>query len=95
MRTSVPDVESAAAQFRGKVGFRALFSTGTSQAVIVIGLRSFIGLLTTYVLSTWLPRSTQDNSAEAGLAMLLLAVVWPLLLLVNLPRGVSTADRPG
>lgn len=51
-----PDVE--------KTGFAGIFSRSFLPGTILIGFMSFIGLLATYGLNTWLPKIMQSNGAS-------------------------------
>jgi AAHS family benzoate transporter-like MFS transporter len=72
---SGPGVGPEVTRPRGKVGFVALFSTRYLAGTVLIGLMSFIGLLLTYGLNTWLPQIMQDNGAEAEGSLLFLLVL--------------------
>lgn len=47
-----------------KTGFAGIFSRTFLPGTILIGLMSFIGLLSTYGLNTWLPKIMQANGAS-------------------------------
>lgn len=47
-----------------KTGFAGIFSGSYFRGTILIGLMSFIGLLSTYGLNTWLPEIMQSNGAS-------------------------------
>ena len=49
----------------GRTGFAALFSRAYLPGTILIGTMSFIGLLSTYGLNTWLPQIMQENGTSA------------------------------
>lgn len=46
-----------------KTGFAAIFSRAYLPGTVLIGAMSFIGLLSTYGLNTWLPEIMQSNGA--------------------------------
>ncbi|SER87359.1 MFS transporter [Corynebacterium cystitidis] len=46
-----------------KTGFSGIFSRSFLPGTVLIGLMSFIGLLSTYGLNTWLPKIMQANGA--------------------------------
>lgn len=48
-----------------KTGFAGIFSRSYLPGTILIGVMSFIGLLSTYGLNTWLPKIMQSNGASA------------------------------
>ena len=48
-----------------RTGFAALFSRAYLPGTILIGAMSFIGLLSTYGLNTWLPQIMQENGTSA------------------------------
>lgn len=48
-----------------RTGFAALFSGAYLPGTILIGAMSFIGLLSTYGLNTWLPQIMQSNGVSA------------------------------
>lgn len=48
-----------------RTGFAALFSRAYLPGTVLIGTMSFIGLLSTYGLNTWLPQIMQDNGTSA------------------------------
>ena len=48
-----------------KTGFAGIFSRSYLPGTILIGAMSFIGLLSTYGLNTWLPKIMQSNGASA------------------------------
>ncbi|WIM67771.1 aromatic acid/H+ symport family MFS transporter [Corynebacterium breve] len=48
-----------------KSGFAGIFSRSYLPGTILIGTMSFIGLLSTYGLNTWLPKIMQANGASA------------------------------
>ncbi|WP_235840436.1 MFS transporter [Corynebacterium yudongzhengii] len=48
-----------------KTGFAAIFSGSYLIGTILIGVMSFIGLLSTYGLNTWLPKIMESNGATA------------------------------
>ena len=48
-----------------KTGFAGIFSRSYLFGTILIGLMSFIGLLSTYGLNTWLPKIMQSNGATS------------------------------
>lgn len=47
-----------------KTGFAAIFSRSYLAGTVLIGAMSFIGLLSTYGLNTWLPKIMQSNGAS-------------------------------
>ncbi|MHA2787806.1 MFS transporter [Corynebacterium sp. S7] len=48
-----------------KTGFAGIFSRSYLPGTILIGVMSFIGLLSTYGLNTWLPKIMQANGASS------------------------------
>ncbi|QGU04132.1 MFS transporter [Corynebacterium comes] len=48
-----------------KTGFAGIFSRAYLPGTLLIGIMSFIGLLSTYGLNTWLPKIMQANGASA------------------------------
>ncbi len=48
-----------------KTGFAGIFSRSYLIGTLLIGAMSFIGLLSTYGLNTWLPKIMQSNGASA------------------------------
>ncbi|MCK2199218.1 aromatic acid/H+ symport family MFS transporter [Corynebacterium callunae] len=48
-----------------KTGFAGIFSTKYLMGTILIGAMSFIGLLSTYGLNTWLPKIMESNGATS------------------------------
>ena len=62
--TAVTDT-AAAKKATEKTGFGAIFSKAYLPGTILIGLMSFIGLLSTYGLNTWLPQIMESNGASA------------------------------
>lgn len=48
-----------------KTGFAGIFSRSYLPGTILIGAMSFIGLLSTYGLNTWLPKIMESNGASA------------------------------
>lgn len=48
-----------------RTGFAALFSRAYLPGTVLIGTMSFIGLLSTYGLNTWLPQIMQENGTSA------------------------------
>ena len=48
-----------------KTGFAGIFSRSYLPGTLLIGLMSFIGLLSTYGLNTWLPKIMQANGASS------------------------------
>ncbi|WP_293952655.1 aromatic acid/H+ symport family MFS transporter [uncultured Corynebacterium sp.] len=48
-----------------KVGFAGIFSRVYLPGTLLIGAMSFIGLLSTYGLNTWLPKIMESNGANA------------------------------
>jgi len=48
-----------------KTGFAGIFSRSYLPGTLLIGAMSFIGLLSTYGLNTWLPKIMQSNGASA------------------------------
>lgn len=57
--------DAAAQKATEKTGFGAIFSKAYIPGTILIGLMSFIGLLSTYGLNTWLPQIMESNGASA------------------------------
>src|SRR5699024_958129 len=66
-RAATPDRTTATARKRDleKTGFAGIFSRSYLPGTLLIGLMSFIGLLSTYGLNTWLPKIMQANGASA------------------------------
>ena len=62
---TAPATTSAARADLEKTGFAGIFSRSYVLGTILIGLMSFIGLLSTYGLNTWLPKIMQANGANA------------------------------
>ncbi|MGD7001769.1 MFS transporter [Corynebacterium halotolerans] len=71
VETTAPQQEKAAApadereKALQRTGFAALFSRAYLPGTILIGAMSFIGLLSTYGLNTWLPQIMQSNGVSA------------------------------
>ena len=78
----------------GKSGFAAIFSRVYLPGTLLIGTMSFVGLLSTYGLNTWLPVIMENNGASSAHSMYTLlflnggAVVGGLL-------ASKVADRVG
>ena len=53
----------------GKSGFAAIFSRVYLPGTLLIGTMSFMGLLSTYGLNTWLPVIMENNGASAAHSM--------------------------
>lgn len=66
-RAATPDRTTATARKSDleKTGFAGIFSRSYLPGTLLIGLMSFIGLLSTYGLNTWLPKIMQANGASA------------------------------
>lgn len=56
---------TAAVEVKEKVGFAGIFSRAYLPGTMLIGAMSFIGLLSTYGLNTWLPKIMESNGANA------------------------------
>src|SRR5699024_12454108 len=59
----------------GKSGFAAIFSRVYLPGTLLIGTMSFMGLLSTYGLNTWLPVIMENNGASAAHSMYTLLVL--------------------
>lgn len=67
-RAATPDRTTTAAARKSdleKTGFAGIFSRSYLPGTLLIGIMSFIGLLSTYGLNTWLPKIMQANGASA------------------------------
>ena len=53
----------------GKTGFAAIFSRAYLPGTLLIGTMSFMGLLSTYGLNTWLPVIMENNGASEAHSM--------------------------
>lgn len=62
---TIKPAENAAEKKAEKTGFAAIFSGAYLPGTILIGAMSFIGLLSTYGLNTWLPKIMESNGASS------------------------------
>ncbi|MCS5478751.1 aromatic acid/H+ symport family MFS transporter [Corynebacterium sp. YIM 101645] len=62
---TAPAATSGARSDLEKTGFAGIFSRSYLIGTVLIGVMSFIGLLSTYGLNTWLPKIMQANGANA------------------------------
>jgi AAHS family benzoate transporter-like MFS transporter len=68
-----PDVVQAVDS--GRVGFSALDSRTHGPATLLLGSMSFVGLLLTYGLNTWLPEIMGQNGFDTSWALAFLLVL--------------------